>query len=84
MPSQFGVSRSPFFLFFPSYWQSWLDFIRGGHTGKYSAVYDDKETSLNYEAIGPGLQPTVQIQNLVKVRRHFCTQLRYYQLRRHF
>jgi len=66
MPSQFGVSRSPFFLFFPSYWQSWIDFIRGSRGGNYTAVYDDRETSLNYEAIGPGFQPTVQIQNLVK------------------
>ena len=44
MPSQYGVHRSPLFLFFPSYWHSWIDYIRGSHTQHYTSVYDDRET----------------------------------------
>ncbi|GMH55684.1 hypothetical protein TL16_g01967 [Triparma laevis f. inornata] len=65
VPGQFGVSKNPFFLFFPSYWSGVIDLLRGSDNTKYTAVFDDRETSANYESVGDG-KPMVQIQNLVK------------------
>lgn len=49
VPGQFGVSKNPFFLLFPSYWSGLIDLVRGGDSTKYTAVFDDRETSQNYE-----------------------------------